>query len=101
MSIARGFTERVATAWVSLIATAMVTAGVMLAGMGVTLRQTAFDITGITVITSGLMLMGRRSQSPAPSVGSQTGGFHATLVRRLISPVVACKRWSVLPRRCP
>jgi hypothetical protein len=58
MTIARRFTERAATAWVSLIATAMVTAGVMLAGMGVTLRQTAFDITGITVITSGLMVMG-------------------------------------------
>jgi hypothetical protein len=58
MTIARRFTERAATAWVSLIATAMVTAGVMLAGMGVTLRQTAVDITGITVITSGLMVMG-------------------------------------------
>jgi hypothetical protein len=58
MSIARRFTERAATAWVSLIATALVTAGVMLAGMGATLRRTAFDITGMTVITSGLMVMG-------------------------------------------
>jgi hypothetical protein len=58
MSIARRITERAATAWVSLIATALVTGGVMLAGMGATLRQTAFDITGINVITSGLMVMG-------------------------------------------
>ena len=58
MSIARRFTERVATAWVSLIATALITAGVTLAGMGATLRQTAFDITGMTLITSGLMVMG-------------------------------------------
>jgi hypothetical protein len=58
MSIARRLTERAATAWVSLIATALVTAGVMLAGMGATLRRTAFDVTGMTVITSGLMVMG-------------------------------------------
>jgi hypothetical protein len=58
MSIARRFTERVATAWVSLIATALVTGGVTLAGMGATLRRTAFDITGMTIITSGLMVMG-------------------------------------------
>jgi hypothetical protein len=58
MSIARRITERAATAWVSLLATALVTGGVMLAGMGATLRQTAFDITGIDVITSGLMVMG-------------------------------------------
>src|SRR6476659_2245911 len=58
MSIARRFTERVATASVSLIATALVTGGVTLAGMGATLRQTASDITGMTVITSGLMVMG-------------------------------------------
>lgn len=58
MSIARRITERAATAWVSLLATALVTGGLMLAGMGATLRQTAFDITGITVITSGLMVMG-------------------------------------------
>src|SRR5262245_22372967 len=58
MSIARRITERAATAWVSLLATALVTGGVMLAGMGVTLRQMAFDITGINVITSGLMVMG-------------------------------------------
>jgi hypothetical protein len=58
MSIARRITERAATGWVSLLATALVTGGVMLAGMGATLRQTAFDITGIDVITSGLMVMG-------------------------------------------
>jgi hypothetical protein len=58
MSIARRFTERAATAWVSLIATFLVTAGVMLAGMGATLRQTGFDVTGMTVITSGLIVMG-------------------------------------------
>ena len=58
MSIARRITERAATAWVSLTATALVTGGVMLAGMGATLRQTAFDITGINVITAGLMVMG-------------------------------------------
>ena len=58
MPIARRLTERVAAAWVSLIATAMATGGVALAGLGATLRQTAVDIEGITVITSGLMVMG-------------------------------------------
>ena len=58
MSIARRFTERAATAWVSLIASGVLTAGVLLAGMGATLRQTSFDMTGMDVITSGLMVMG-------------------------------------------
>jgi hypothetical protein len=58
MSMARRLTARVAAAWVSLISTAMVTGGVALAGLGATLRQTAIDITGITAITSGLMMMG-------------------------------------------
>ena len=40
------------------MAPALVTAGVTLAGMGATLRLTAFDITGMTDITSGLMVMG-------------------------------------------
>src|SRR5262249_15967395 len=58
MSIARRLTERVATAWISLIATASTTGGGMVAGLGATLRGTAFDITGITTITSALMVMG-------------------------------------------
>ena len=56
--MARRFTERTATAWASLIASLVVTAGILLTGMGVTLRITPFDLTGMAVITTGLIVMG-------------------------------------------
>jgi hypothetical protein len=58
MTMAQRFAERVATACISLVATALVTGGVALAGMGATIRRTAFDFTGMADVTSGLMVMG-------------------------------------------
>ena len=58
MSSARRLTDRIATAWSSLIATALVGAGFLLAGMGVTFRLAPLDFEGMTVITTGLMVMG-------------------------------------------
>ena len=58
MSNTRIGAERLAMAWVSLMATALVTGGLALAGMGATLRVTAFDMTGMTDITFALMVMG-------------------------------------------
>ena len=58
MAVARRFTERVATALLSLVATAMAIGGVALAGMGATLRATPMDMEGMPVITVGLMAVG-------------------------------------------
>ena len=58
MSTARKFAERTATALLSLTATVMTVGGVMLAGMGVTLRQTGFDVADLSVVTAGLMTVG-------------------------------------------
>ena len=58
MASARIFTERVATALLSLVATGMAIGGVALAGLGATLRQSPFDMEGMPIITSGLMSLG-------------------------------------------
>ena len=58
MASARTFTERVATALVSLIATGMATGGLGLVGLGVTLRRIDSDIEGMPIITAGLMGLG-------------------------------------------
>ena len=58
MAFARTFTERLATALLSLIATGMATGGLALAGLGFTLRQIDSDIGGMPIITAGLMGLG-------------------------------------------
>lgn len=59
MTFARRFTERVATALLSLVATGMALGGVALAGLGATLRSTGSDlIEGMPVITAALMGLG-------------------------------------------
>ena len=55
MAFARTFTERVATALLSLVATGMAIGGVALAGLGATLRQIDSDMEGMPIITAGLM----------------------------------------------
>jgi hypothetical protein len=55
---ARTFTERVATALLSLIAIGMATGGLALAGLGFTLRRIDSDIEGMPIITAGLMGLG-------------------------------------------
>ena len=58
MAIARRFIERVASALLSLVATAMAIGGVALAGLGATLRSTGMDMEGMPVVTVGLMALG-------------------------------------------
>ena len=58
MASARTFTERVASALLSLVATGMAIGGVCLAGLGVALRQAGSDLEGMPIITSGLVSLG-------------------------------------------
>lgn len=58
MALARTFTERIATALLSLVASGMALGGVAMAGLGATLRQTGFAMEGMPVITGGLMAVG-------------------------------------------
>jgi hypothetical protein len=58
VSLVRRFTERVAAALLSLVATGMALGGLALAGLGATLRQTDIDMDGMPVITAGLMAAG-------------------------------------------
>jgi hypothetical protein len=97
--MSRRLAERAAAAWVSLVATAMVVAGLLTAGMGVTLYLAAFEIAAITAVTSGLMAMGlalaitgaagvvaNRRTSRAPRTPAEITGLHlAGMVAALVA----------------
>lgn len=58
MALARTFTQRVAAALLQLVAGAMATGGIALAGMGVVLRRNDLGIDGMAIVAGGLMALG-------------------------------------------
>lgn len=96
MALARTFTQRVAAALLFPAAMAMTLGGLALVGLGTTLRQTNFDIDGLSIVTGGLMALGLALAVPggvavvwARVSGYSTDGLTVASKRHLIVLVAA------------